>query len=110
MLMSVFLIQNSKSTAREGITIRDPVICRCEEVMLSEIIICIENGIKTAKELKLKTRAGMGICQGRTCRPLLEQTVSFYTKQAIPQFSGLTFNNPVRPLSLSELARHRKDL
>lgn len=78
--------------------------------MLSEIIESIENGMKTTKELKLKTRAGMGICQGRTCRPLLEQVVSTLSNQAIPETSGLTHNNPARPLTLSELARNRKDL
>lgn len=89
--------------------IKDAVICRCEEVMLSEIITSIKNGTKTTKELKLKTRVGMGICQGRTCRPLLEQIVSFHTNQMIPESTSLTFNNPARPLSLFELSRHRKD-
>lgn len=90
--------------------VNDVLICRCEEVLLSDIKESIKNGTKTTKALKLKTRAGMGICQGRTCRPLLEQAVSYYTKQKIPETTGLTFNNPVRPLSLDELAQHRKDV
>ncbi len=78
--------------------------------MLSEIINQLESGSETTKELKLKTRAGMGMCQGRTCRPLLEQAVSFHTSNAIPCVSDLTYNTPIRPLALGELARYGKDL
>ncbi|MFD1039630.1 (2Fe-2S)-binding protein [Virgibacillus byunsanensis] len=88
---------------------KDVVICRCEEVMLSEIITSIKNGTKSAKELKLRTRAGMGVCQGRICRLPLEQIVSYHTNKSIPPSSTLSFNNPVRPLTLSELAQNRKE-
>lgn len=77
--------------------------------MLSEIIKSIENGTKTTKELKLKTRAGMGFCQGKTCRPLLEQIVFLHTNEPVPKSSRLSHNNPVRPVTLSELAGKRKD-
>ncbi|WP_164669339.1 (2Fe-2S)-binding protein [Virgibacillus doumboii] len=83
----------------------DVVICRCEEVMLSEIEAAIESGT-TAKAIKLKTRAGMGICQGRTCRPLIEQAVSYYKQD----MEGLTFAEPVRPLTLAELVGEGKEL
>ncbi|MUK87679.1 (2Fe-2S)-binding protein [Ornithinibacillus sp. L9] len=89
--------------------IEDIIICRCEEVLLSELLTSIENGTKTAKELKLKTRAGMGICQGRTCRPLIEQLISIRTNQPIPELPSLTPSIPARPLTLSELATNRKD-
>lgn len=87
----------------------DTVICRCEEVLLSEVLKFIEGGEETTKELKLKTRAGMGICQARTCRPLLEQVISFHTKKAIPISSGLTYTHPIRPLTIAELACYRKE-
>ncbi|RYG73472.1 (2Fe-2S)-binding protein [Lentibacillus lipolyticus] len=85
-------------------------ICRCEEVKLGEILNAINNGAKTSKALKLATRAGMGICQGRTCQPVLEQIISYYTNQNIQETPGLSTNHPVRPLSLEELAGNRKDL
>ena len=80
------------------------LICRCEEVLLSEIVDAMENGAITEKALKLKTRAGMGICQGRTCRPLLEQIVFSHRNREIPQASKLSFRIPIRPLKLSDLA------
>lgn len=88
----------------------DILICRCEEVMLSELKAGINDGFTTSKALKLRTRAGMGICQGKTCRPLIEQIVANYTDKEIPGVSGLTFTYPVRPLSLVELAGGRRDV
>ncbi|HLS08365.1 (2Fe-2S)-binding protein [Lentibacillus sp.] len=88
----------------------DTVICRCEEVTLSYILNAINNGAATSKALKLETRAGMGICQGRICRPLLEQVISIYTEGSIPERPDLSSNHPVRPVSLNELAGMGKDL
>ena len=95
----------SISTFLGGIGIKNTMICRCEEVMLSEITTAIEDGAKTTKEVKLRTRAGMGICQAKTCRPLLECAIAFHTNIEIPASSDLSTNNPVRPLTLAELAR-----
>ncbi|WP_407703043.1 (2Fe-2S)-binding protein [Virgibacillus tibetensis] len=90
--------------------IKDTVICRCEEVMLSEIITSIKNGAITTKEIKLKTRAGMGICQGRTCRPLVDKIISFHTKVKLSESSSMSSSKLIRPLRLSELSQHSKNL
>ncbi|MGM8364448.1 (2Fe-2S)-binding protein [Virgibacillus sp. W0181] len=86
----------------------NPVICRCEEVLLSEIMNELENGTKTTKELKLRTRAGMGICQGKTCRPMLEKLVSVHTSDLTPPASRLSHNFPARPITFKELSRNNK--
>ena len=83
-----------------------PVICRCEEVLLSDILTSIDQGTTTAKEIKLSTRAGMGICQGKICRPLLEKILSEYMMQDDHVGSPLTHNFPARPITLEELSMH----
>ena len=50
---------------RELIT-PDTVVCRCEGVTAAEIA-----GAASFPELKLRTRAGQGPCQGRVCAPLI---------------------------------------
>lgn len=85
------------------------IICRCEGVKLKKILSAIESGATNTKELKLITRSGMGVCQGKVCRPILEELIADQTNQPIQQKSYLTNNYPVRSLTLSELARHRKD-
>jgi bacterioferritin-associated ferredoxin len=51
----------------------DLVICRCEGVRLGEIRESLKStAAKTVNEVKKLTRAGMGMCQGRTCAQTLE--------------------------------------
>ncbi|MFD1928036.1 (2Fe-2S)-binding protein [Sporosarcina siberiensis] len=82
------------------------MICRCEEVYLSDILDAIKCGAITSKDVKLRTRAAMGICQSKTCRPLLEQVISFYTNSELPEKTHLTHNIPIRPLTIAELAKN----
>jgi NAD(P)H-nitrite reductase large subunit len=49
----------------------DTIICRCEEVSYGEIKEAIRLGLISPHDLRKYTRAGMGSCQGRTCRHLL---------------------------------------
>ena len=84
----------------------DPTICRCEDVTLSQLEDCLAAGGTpvSLREVKLQTRAGMGICQGRTCVPLLAALVDS-TGRGLPEDAGLARNQPVRPLALADLAR-----
>lgn len=76
-------------------------ICRCEEVLLSEIYSAIQNGAKTPRDIKLSTRAGMGICQGKTCRPIIEHIMS--DQKPSPLVRDLKHRYPVRPVLFEEL-------
>ena len=46
---------------------KDVEICRCEGVKYSSLASILENGYTSISELKLKSRIGMGPCQGRYC-------------------------------------------
>jgi len=51
----------------------DLLICRCENVGLGEIKHSIQrSGARTVNQVKKLTRAGMGLCQGRTCAKVVE--------------------------------------
>jgi hydrogen cyanide synthase HcnB len=43
------------------------VICRCEQVTRTEIDKALEQGVNDLISLKMRTRAGMGDCQGKVC-------------------------------------------
>ena len=45
----------------------DTVVCRCENVKLCQVEEAIEQGIKDVTGIKMRTRLGMGDCQGKTC-------------------------------------------
>jgi NAD(P)H-nitrite reductase large subunit len=80
------------------------MMCRCEDVSREDILACIADGYKTLDEIKRVTRAGMGPCQGRTCRHLIATELS--RAYGIPMEDVLmpTFRPPVKPISLGSLA------
>lgn len=82
----------------------DVIICRCEEVHLAALQQAMAEGYTTPQALKLLTRAGMGLCQGRTCRSAIE---TLLTEAGHPPDGRgpLTYRMPVRPVHLAALAR-----
>jgi NADPH-dependent 2,4-dienoyl-CoA reductase/sulfur reductase-like enzyme/Fe-S-cluster-containing hydrogenase component 2 len=49
----------------------DAVVCRCERITAGEIKAAIQNGVRDMNQLKAITRAGMGACGSKTCRPMI---------------------------------------
>lgn len=47
------------------------VVCRCERVTAGEIRSAIRAGVRDINQLKALTRAGMGACGSKTCRPMI---------------------------------------
>ena len=81
----------------------DKHICRCEEVTEAEIRAAIRSGARTVKEIKRWTRAGMGICQGRTCRRLIERILAEELGLKPSEVEISSYRQPVRPVSLKSL-------
>lgn len=80
------------------------IVCRCEDVTLARIQELIREGVHTVDEIKRLTRAGMGLCQGRTCRHLVMQEISGMTGVPIDQLLMPTFRPPSRPVKLGLIA------
>ena len=80
------------------------LICRCEEVRRQEILQAIEEGAVTLNEVKRRTRAGMGLCQGKTCGRLVRQILAAKTGQPMARTAPSTHRPPVRPVELGVLA------
>ena len=85
------------------------VICRCEDITLSEIRDLIAQGYHTIDEIKRVSRAGMGPCQGRTCRQLIARELAAALGAPIEQVEMPTFRPPSRPVLLSTIARGEAD-
>lgn len=80
------------------------LLCRCEDLTRETILKCIEDGYQTIDEIKRVTRAGMGPCQGRTCRMLIAQELSNYYGVPMEEVLMTTFRPPVKPISMGALA------
>jgi NAD(P)H-nitrite reductase large subunit len=99
----------SKDRSYEGssdIKVENPdmIICRCEEITLKEIVQAIASGASTVNEVKRMTRAGMGLCQGRSCGRLVRRLLAERTGKKLNQVMPGTARPPVRPMSLGCLA------
>ncbi len=82
----------------------DKIICRCEDITESEVIEAIGKGATTADEVKRLTRAGMGHCQGRTCRRLINQLLASKLGQSPEDQKPVTQRSPLQPVALKILA------
>lgn len=79
------------------------IICRCEEVSLAHLLETAKRYPCSSRELKLRTRAGMGYCGGRTCRVLLDKIVQELSQAPISNELPLKHQPPVRPVSFHSL-------
>ena len=82
----------------------ETMICRCEDITRERILECIADGCETLDEIKRVTRAGMGPCQGRTCRNLIAAELSRIYSIPMEDILMPTFRPPVKPVSLGALA------
>ncbi|GHJ47027.1 pyridine nucleotide-disulfide oxidoreductase [Catellatospora sp. TT07R-123] len=87
----------------------DTTLCRCEEVRAGDIRRALTEHphLGTANAVKLLTRAGMGLCQGRSCAPGVCRFVAEQTGRTPEQVGTFTAQAPVKPVPLAALAADR---
>ena len=94
----------------EGPLDDDVIVCRCEEITAGEIRKAIrEDHATTVTEVKRRVRAGMGLCQGRTCGKLVSRIIAEETGKKMNEIQGSTDRPPVRPVTFGELAEDGED-
>ncbi len=83
----------------------DMLVCRCEEITVGEIREAIRQGARDVTGIKRRTRAGMGLCQGRTCEKLVQAILRQELCNAPEEISAATPRPPVRPITFGALGR-----
>lgn len=83
---------------------KDRIICRCEEISEEEIRTAVREGYTSIKSVKIRTRAGMGICQGGICRSLIRSIISEMTGIPEEEIEGDTARFPSSSVKLACLA------
>jgi len=78
------------------------IICRCEDITEDEIRQAIrENGFTTIDEVRKNIRAGMGMCQGRTCQALVRRILSEETGKKPEEILPPKNRQPSKPTEIS---------
>jgi len=80
------------------------IVCRCEDITLEDIHALIKQGYHTIDEIKRVSRAGMGPCQGRTCRMLIAQELAKAYGVSMEEVIMPTFRPPVKAVKLGTYA------
>ncbi len=81
----------------------DVLVCRCEEVTVGDIRAAIRAGATDVTQVKLRTRAGMGLCQGRTCEFLVQQILAQELGITQKDAGYATPRTPRRPITFGTL-------
>lgn len=86
----------------------DMVVCRCMEITDQELREAIRHGAESFDAIKRVTRAGMGLCQGRTCQHLVERLITQETKASAAELPPLSVRPPLRPTKLDVIAKMKR--
>lgn len=79
------------------------IVCRCEDISMTEIKKQIALGKTTVKEIKLATRSSMGPCQGKTCIPIILKELSKATGKNIDDLESPNYRQPIKPVKIGKL-------
>jgi NADPH-dependent 2,4-dienoyl-CoA reductase/sulfur reductase-like enzyme len=84
----------------------ETVVCRCEEVGYGQLCQTAKStDSQSLRALKLSTRAGLGICQGRICGRTVEELLAARTTDGVLTDGVITDRRPIAsPIRLGELA------
>jgi NADPH-dependent 2,4-dienoyl-CoA reductase/sulfur reductase-like enzyme len=97
---SAFL--NEAFSVRPGLhelTTDETVLCRCEDVTAGDVGGLLPYG-SDLRSIKMASRIGMGLCQGRVCGPVLAGFVGTLLHQPDAVKGRLVARHPVRPMPL----------
>lgn len=83
----------------------DMIVCRCEEITVGEIKQAIKEGARDVVGVKRRVRAGMGLCQGRTCEKMVQQLLTQELGVKPWEVGTSSARPPIRPISFGELAK-----
>jgi len=84
--------------------VSETLVCRCEEVNARELREAVQAGAGDFAELKVRTRCGMGPCQGRFCALTACEIVAEARGVSPAQIGHPRVRFPVRPVTLTEVA------
>ena len=77
---------------------KERIVCRCEEITEQEVLRAIKIGTLDLDAVKRATRAGMGLCQGKTCSVLIRNILHRELNIPKSELKPVTTRPPLRPI------------
>jgi bacterioferritin-associated ferredoxin len=82
---------------------RGVIVCRCEEVTREEIDDAIRSGASSMWQVRRLTRAGMGLCQGRSCEHLVARQLAEGLELPMEVVLRPSYRPPLEPIPIDTL-------
>jgi bacterioferritin-associated ferredoxin len=79
-------------------------ICRCEQIRADAIRQAIADGATTINDVKRRTRAGMGVCQGIYCTRTIAGMIHDQSGVLLADLDPMTARPPSRLVPLAQMA------
>ena len=96
------------SRVRPGIfelTTAATIVCRCEDAVRGQITDAARAGYTLVGPMKMNTRIGMGLCQGRTCTFALQHIMAAEAGIDVSEVGVPSNRTPLRPIPIADAAR-----
>jgi NADPH-dependent 2,4-dienoyl-CoA reductase/sulfur reductase-like enzyme len=90
-------------TGQDALVADDTILCRCQRVSAGEVRRAVAQGARQLDALKLYTRVGQGLCQGRTCGPGLARFIARETVSSEEAAGFFHVRPPLRPVRMGDL-------
>jgi hypothetical protein len=71
---------------------------------VKEVKGATRRGADSFDAVKRMTRAGMGLCQGRTCQNLVEKLITKETGVKMGEMLPISIRPPLKPIRLKDIA------
>jgi NAD(P)H-nitrite reductase large subunit len=82
----------------------DTCVCRCEAISAAQIRSAITGGAISVNDVKRRTRAGMGLCQGIFCVRTVATLIHAEAGVPLATLTPMTARPPARVVALAALA------
>jgi len=80
------------------------IVCRCNDVTLSDIISAVESGIDDFEVLRKYLKLGFGPCQGRSCLLIAARIFAKFSKKKLEEvLSEYKVRPPIVPIPVRVL-------
>ncbi|MGL4438086.1 MAG: (2Fe-2S)-binding protein, partial [Bosea sp. (in: a-proteobacteria)] len=81
----------------------ETLVCRCEDVSKGDLMLAMADGEPSIAEIKRRTRAGMGRCQGRYCSHLIAAHLAAETGRPLDERALFAPRAPVKPVTIADM-------
>ncbi|MDL2267147.1 NAD(P)/FAD-dependent oxidoreductase [Desulfovibrio sp. OttesenSCG-928-G15] len=81
----------------------ETLVCRCEMITAKDIRDAVREGCTDINDVKTRSRAGMGQCQGRMCAMAVAEVMAAELRRSPNSVGMSSVRPPLRPIPMQEL-------